>query len=70
MRVKMANISSFLVCRSIQTKVSTLVQGFPHLGQQKWLSFPAPFEELLPLLTPVGGSVGILDPVLHSQTVE
>lgn len=57
--------------KSIQTKVSTLVQGFPHLGQQKWLSFPAPFDELPVLPLPaVGGSVGTFVPALHSQKLE
>lgn len=44
------------------------MQGFPHFGQQKWLSFPVPLEELpvLPLVV-AGGSVGGLDPVLHNQ---
>lgn len=54
----------------IQTNVSTLVHGFPHLGQQKWLSFPDPFEELPVLPFPVaGGSVGVFVPALHSQKV-
>ena len=43
------------------------MQGFPHLGQQKW-SFPAPFEELPVLPLPVvGGSVGVFVPALQSQ---
>lgn len=44
------------------------MHGFPHLGQQKWLSFPAPFEELPALPLPaVGGSDGVFVPALHSQ---
>lgn len=54
---------------NLQTKVSTLVQGLPHFGQQKWLSFP-PLEEELPALLPFPMEVvstGGFVPVLQSQ---
>ena len=56
--------------KCLQTKVSTLVQGFPHLGQQKWLSLP-PFEELPDRLAfpVVVVSAGGFVPVLQSTTL-